>query len=87
MKISLKSIVEQTFENKRFVASEFHDAEDTVFDIFDQAVCRAEELVGKKITEVALCHMEDHDVGLALTFEGMSDSLLFHYNCNITVED
>lgn len=87
MKISLESIVEQTFENKRFVASEFHDAEDTVFDIFDQAVCQAGALVGKKITKATLHHMEDYNVGLALTFRGMSEPILFHYNCDITVED
>lgn len=86
MKTSLESIAVQAFKNKRFVASEFHDAEDMVYDIFDQEACQAGDLVGKKITKVELCHMEN-DVGLALTFKGVNDPIFFYATCNITVED
>lgn len=87
MKTSLESLVTQTFTGKTFLASEFHDVGDIVYDIYDQEVCPIDEFIGKKITKAEVVHFSEGDVGLAFTFDECDDRIFFHVNCNITIQD
>ena len=84
--ILILDIVQKAFVGKKFIASEFHEGTDRVYDANENEVTDARNLYGKTIMDArfACC---GRDGGIVLKFAEFDKSIFFYANDYITVED
>jgi hypothetical protein len=88
IKQSAESVIRSAFVGKKFISSEFYEADEFLCDSNgNQTEIKTKDLIGKTIDESYTSVYSGGGCGIALKFEGFDDWFFFFDNDVITVEE